>query len=515
MARFFAVLSGSAPSALTSDFFDQLTISNGTSKRSGLIDSRSVLSTDIYNEVDSQNIDGSKGIYFPPNLITTDSSTFISGSIYTSSVAGIVIPSNYRTRPTGSILSTQTTLVGPTNPLDSASAIYSTYLNATNAVKNVLDSITGGGPYGRLGVNQSRTLHSLWHDENLAYFAWDDFTPGTVTFYTPQFGPTAGGVLYITSSTTGLSASVSWTGTYSADILGPVDLGLILEYSGSTNPPVAEKFVAFQNLSNLGYDWILDSDISGFNQGGENPKKLEFTGSAKFYDITITSHAGAPATQSFAQVIEAQRLMTISNNRLFVATASNDTTCYQVTTPLYSTFDGLFPGDNSAISTSQIKKIYSNIAPGPVAPTGYDPAGFLPNHNLGGQYWMVYASFNGLPGSSDEICEYADGIRTGTSCVAATPCFFTTTTTTTTTGACTSFSYADVTTASPNCCLSACSTAQSLTGYSNTGLNIGSRLYQSTSPCSSPFSAGFIQIDSTNYEIDSNGYIINTAPVTC
>lgn len=511
MARFFAVLSGSAPSSLTSDFFDQQTISNGTTKRTGLIDSRSLLSADIYNEMDSQNIDGSKGIYFPPNLITTDSSTFISGSIYTSSVAGLVIPANYRTRPTGSITSLQDTLVGPTNPLDSASAIYSTYLNATNAVKNVLDSITGGGPYGRLGLNQSRTLHSLWHDENLAYFAWDDFTPGTATFFTPQLGPTAEGVLYITSSTTGLSASVSWTGTYSADTLGPVDLALTLKYSGSANS-IATKFIAFQNLSNLGYDWILDSDISGFNQGGENPKKLELTGSVKFYDITITSHAGAPATQSFAQVIEAQRLMTISNNRLFVATASNDTTCFQVTPPLYSTFDGLFPGDNSGISTSQIKKIYSSIVPGPVSPTGYDPAGFLPNHSLGASYWMVHASTTGIPNSGDEICEYQSGIRTGTSCVAATPCFFTTTTTTTTTGACTSFSYA--TNLSPDS-LSGCSTAQNLTGYSNTGLNIGSRLYQATSPCSSPFSAGFIQIDSTNYQIDSNGYIIATAPVTC
>jgi hypothetical protein len=161
--------------------------------RNGLITSRSALSTDIYADLDAANQDPSKGIYFPPNgpppsgPFSTDSSTFVSWSTaYTSSVAGIVIPADYRTRPTASILSTQTTLVGPTNPQDPVGASYTTYFSASVAVKAVLDVIqTGAGtvttPFTRPGENPSRTLHSIWHDSNLQYFAWDDFTPGTVS----------------------------------------------------------------------------------------------------------------------------------------------------------------------------------------------------------------------------------------------------------------------------------------------------------------------------------------------
>ncbi len=186
MARIFSVLSGSTPTTLVTDYFDSRNISNGISKRSGLIASRSAVSTDIYSELDLVNQDGGKGIYFPPDLLQTVGS-LLSGSAYTSSVDGIRIPTtntygtgtiNYSKRPTASIVSTDTTLVTPTVPLDSADVINNVYLSASNAVKIVLDSITDGGPYGRPGNNPSRTLHSIWHDPDLGYFAWDDFTPG-------------------------------------------------------------------------------------------------------------------------------------------------------------------------------------------------------------------------------------------------------------------------------------------------------------------------------------------------
>lgn len=176
MARFFSVLSGSEPSALTSDFFDQRSISDGINKRNGLIASRSIVSADVYEDLDAVNIDGSLGTYFPPDLLTAPNNPF-TGTAYTSSIPGIVIPNDYRTRPTASILST-TAGVGETNPLDTVSVSFTSYLAASTAVKTVLDSITDGGPYGRIGLNASRTLHGLHHDQELGYFAWDDFTPG-------------------------------------------------------------------------------------------------------------------------------------------------------------------------------------------------------------------------------------------------------------------------------------------------------------------------------------------------
>ena len=206
MARFYAKFdSGSAgwnPDGLENNdpagWFERLRISlnsaSAATLRDGLIASRSALSNDVYEDLDSVNRNGALGTYFPPDSgpRSTDGSTFISwSSAYTSSVPGIVTPSNYRTRPTASILSTQTTLVQPTTPTDPVGVSYLTYISASTAVKAVLDAIQTGtgtlsGPYERLGNDPSRTLHSIWHDPNLQYFAWDDFTPGQPQTFTVE-----------------------------------------------------------------------------------------------------------------------------------------------------------------------------------------------------------------------------------------------------------------------------------------------------------------------------------------
>jgi len=240
MARIFSVLSGSTPTTLVTDYFDSRSISNGISQRSGLIASRSAVSTDIYSELDLVNQDGGKGIYFPPDLLQTVGS-LSSGSAYTSSVDGIRIPTtntygtgtiNYSKRPTASIVSTDTTLVTPTVPLDSADVINNVYLSASNAVKAVLDSITDGGPYGRPGNNLSRTLHSIWHDPDLGYFAWDDFTPGAPV-------STNDDVILLTispsqSNTVSCSVRIEYGKVYSNDFNPAAKMDLLITYT-STN----------------------------------------------------------------------------------------------------------------------------------------------------------------------------------------------------------------------------------------------------------------------------------------
>ena len=204
MARHYARFDGGTEATLDSDYFEQCKVSDGstaaTNLKNGLIDSRSLVTTDIYQDLDSVNQNGSLGIYFPPNSgpFSTDYSTYASWSTaYTSSLDGIKTPTsntyggggiNYSLRPTASILSTDTTVVGPTNPADSVGISYSTYLNASNAVTDVLNSIRSGsdtvtnrGPYARLGNERSRTLHSIWHNPTLTYFAWDDFTPAAMS----------------------------------------------------------------------------------------------------------------------------------------------------------------------------------------------------------------------------------------------------------------------------------------------------------------------------------------------
>lgn len=204
MARFyvrFDTKSQADLDGINGNYFDRKSNIGGSSAsgaqfRDGLIASRSLLSLDIYEELDEINKDGSKGTYFPPDSgpFSTDSSTFVSWSTaYTSSINGIKTPStnsygeygvsatiNYSLRPTASVLSTNPG-VGATTPLDPVKASYNTYISASRAVSASLAAVAGGGPFSRLGNNPSRTVHSIWHDPDLTYFAWDDFTPGQPT----------------------------------------------------------------------------------------------------------------------------------------------------------------------------------------------------------------------------------------------------------------------------------------------------------------------------------------------
>jgi len=210
MARYFTSFDGNRPQVVdggnTFDLlptYDQLmmlgTSGERTNLRAGLLASRSALATDVYEELDFPNRDGSKGIYFPPDTFIT-ASTIYTASAYTSSVPGIVIPPpnlgafralDFEVRPTGSILS-NSSLVTPTVPLDSASFSSILYFSASQAVSRVLslnNSVIGqGGMYTTVGNFRDRTFHSAWHDPDVTFFAWDTFTPGTPDLnVTPEF----------------------------------------------------------------------------------------------------------------------------------------------------------------------------------------------------------------------------------------------------------------------------------------------------------------------------------------
>jgi hypothetical protein len=200
MARFYGKFdsgSGGWVTALDNDYFERRRIgadsASGARLRDGLISSRSAVSADAYADIPFSYENGQLGTIVPGDNYSTNGSTFVSwsragGAVFTSSTAtsatwGVIIPSNYRTRPTASILSTNTLIGGPTA---SVGVSYTAYTNATTAVRAVLDLVQNGAGtlakvYDRLGNNISRTLHSIWHDENLQYFGWDDFTPGQLS----------------------------------------------------------------------------------------------------------------------------------------------------------------------------------------------------------------------------------------------------------------------------------------------------------------------------------------------
>jgi len=211
MARYFTSFDGNRPEVVDGGFtfdllptYDQL-LMQGTSQertnlRNGLLASRSALAADVYEELDPPNRDGGKGIYFPPDTFITTNNLLYTASAYTSSVSGIVIPPpnlgafralDFEVRPTASILK-NSSLVTPTVPLDSSSFSSILYISASEAVSRVLSlntSVIGqGGMYALPGNFPDRTFHSAWHDPDVTFFAWDNFTPGTPDLnVTPAF----------------------------------------------------------------------------------------------------------------------------------------------------------------------------------------------------------------------------------------------------------------------------------------------------------------------------------------
>jgi hypothetical protein len=202
MARWYARFDAGSETALdntngTEGFFTQLRVGSGAGVgaqlRAGLLASRSLLSPDVYEDLDDQNKDGSKGIYFPRDNATINIPTTVSWpTAYTSSVEGMKTPTsntygvadsiNYSKRP-DEVYSYTSSFVTESSPLDPISVSYQTYASASAATRAVLlsiESLAGASttPFTRPGDDPFKTIRSVWTNPTVDYFAWDDFTPG-------------------------------------------------------------------------------------------------------------------------------------------------------------------------------------------------------------------------------------------------------------------------------------------------------------------------------------------------
>lgn len=423
MARFYTLLSGSAPSDITTDYFDQRAIADGLTKRTRLMESRSIVSQDVYEDMNVVNINGNIGTYFPRNVFSgTDP---ITATAYTSSIPGIVLPTNYRTRPTASVDSTDPR-VGITSPVDTVTISAAPYQNASMAVKAVLDSVTGGGPYGRLGLNPSRTLHSLWHDEPMGFFAWDDFTPGTGSIETPRFLPNYtvayypdGPVTFVTSSST-ITLRMAWGGQFSADTIGMTTASVITYWNGTMQEITSSAAVLNGGTELFLYNIPVSSFNPAVNNNGD-PRPVTATGSVRFHDITIPLHAGEPVTQSFANIGAIHRLVTLNNN-LFISNDSGSA-CTALGTTIYAAGWDYFDNPPDGIGPAGIHAKYLFREPNGTffTPTNVE----LPGYLTGAQYCVVRA-VSGVPASGsgagvDQVCCFTDeGFRI--SCSTSLPC---------------------------------------------------------------------------------------------
>jgi hypothetical protein len=205
MARFYASFDNSTVSSIeagtTDNFYQRLSMTNGSTIKSALVSARDALSAGMYAQLDTVNKNGLLGTTVPTNGYTISGGNF-SGSptntVYTNSNA--VWQTDPRAVRTTTSTVTNITVANSTavSPLDPYSFSSTLYTNATTAVQNMLSAISppsgfsGNGPYARIGLDSFRTLASIWTDHALTFVAWDDYTPGTVQSLTAVPFGTAG-----------------------------------------------------------------------------------------------------------------------------------------------------------------------------------------------------------------------------------------------------------------------------------------------------------------------------------
>lgn len=189
MARFYFTFNNTSNGTLdgtsSTYSFDRLTITNGSTHKTAVLNARAALSSQIYSQIENVNKNGTLGITVPTDGYTISSGNIAGTNLYTNTEA--VYNSDTRDRPAPPITVSNSTAVSPADPW-SVGEVY--YTDCTTAVNNMMAAVGGfqsqptGGVYGRINSTTSpvssatNTLRTLWHDSDMNYFAWDDYTPG-------------------------------------------------------------------------------------------------------------------------------------------------------------------------------------------------------------------------------------------------------------------------------------------------------------------------------------------------
>lgn len=249
MARYYARFDHGFEATLggtgsVANFFERRVIGSATSSNAVLVAKREALSNAMQAQLDGVNKDPTQGPIIPQsnaagtvNNITRSGGNLSWTNVFkTTQIPGVVPPTDFRTRPTASIYTDDGNLTAA-SPADGGTISDTLYTEAGDALNTVLTSIKktksgltpiappfteDGSPYTRLGTNPGRTLHSIWHDRNLTYFAWDDFTPGQPQTFTYHF-PTANGdsppKIFLESGDP-LNVVLQWTPEFLSDRAG-------------------------------------------------------------------------------------------------------------------------------------------------------------------------------------------------------------------------------------------------------------------------------------------------------
>ena len=324
MARIYARFDHGTTPALealtTGNFYDRRVIGATTSSatlRAGLIASRSILSNAVYSQLDDVNKNGNLGVIIPSDVITIGGGNLSFSNVYTSSIAGVVWPSDPRTRPTQSITSS-TAGVGPASPVDSGTILATYYTNAANGVSDVLTnyildqrfSYINCGPYTRLGNTPDRTLLSIWHDHDLQYFAWDDFTPGTPLNFDLNIPEAIAGTpetLYVENSDT-FHVVFTWLPEYTSDRAGSavINATTVRDDNSATIDTLTNQTITNGNLF---YSWSLSGTSYGNNANGY---LYDINSSIQFKDVTIPTNVSSVVNNNVNQYVRIYKVYAAS-----------------------------------------------------------------------------------------------------------------------------------------------------------------------------------------------------------
>jgi hypothetical protein len=328
MARIYARFDHGVESGLearsTGNYYERRVIGSTTSSatlRAGLISSRSALSTAMYGQMDDVNKDGGLGIIIPSDVITRGGGNLSFTNLYkTTTIPGVVWPSDPRVRPTASIVSTDGNLTA-VSPTDSGTIQLGYYDSASNAVITVTSteikdqrfSYIYCGPYSRLGNNVSRTLHSIWHDHDLQYFAWDDFTPGTPQTLTGTVNNLGSWDIYsnviLLEPTENLPITASWTGLYASDLAGTSSLTASLwRNSGNIQAASVTSASYATPTATATYNWNgvqgLGAVVGGY--------QYNLSTTMSFTDAIIPTHTSSKLSTSTTDIVRVLQVRSVS-----------------------------------------------------------------------------------------------------------------------------------------------------------------------------------------------------------
>lgn len=336
MARFYAKFNHGIESGLealtTGNFYERRVITSTSASvlQTALIASRSALSTALYSQIDTGNRDGNQGPIIPPsntagnvaNIVRSGGNLSWTNIYKTTTIPGVAHPADPRTRPTASIYTDDGNLTA-VSPTDGGTINDDLYLSASNAVSYVVSSIkstfgglpytTDGSPYARLGTNPLRTLHSIWHDYNLNYFAWDDFTPGTPQTVAGTVNNLGSWDTYtnviLLEPTQDLPITMSWSGEYRADLAGTSSLTASLWRESGNIQVTTVTSASFATPTATGtYSWNGVQGLGGITDGYQ----YKLAATMSFTDAIIPTHTSSKYSTYTDNIVRVLQVQTVS-----------------------------------------------------------------------------------------------------------------------------------------------------------------------------------------------------------